>query len=302
LAIIPALVVNHSGGRYAIPQASLLELLRLEGTQAAEKIERVHGARVFRLRGKLLPLVHLGEVLKQKSSLWPGDGPPEEEAERSWNIVVLHADDQTFGLVVDGINDTEEIVVKPLGKQLKNISVFSGATIMGDGNVALILDILGIGNLSNAFSSDGARSDVSADRHESEQPTSGSTMILVEVGGDGRMAMPLSSVSRLEEFKCAKLERSAGCEVIQYRGFIMPLLRLGDLVGRPSQGSKEQEIIQVVVNGEGKAAVGIIVDRILDITQTDFDENDDHGEASIVIDGHVTEIVRTSKLLASAGY
>jgi two-component system chemotaxis sensor kinase CheA len=302
LAIIPALVVDHSGGRYAIPQASLLELLRLEGAQAKEKIERVHGARVYRLRGKLLPLVHLGEVLGQETSLWPGDGTPEDDAERSWNIVVLHADDQTFGLVVDGINDTEEIVVKPLGKQLKSIPVFSGATIMGDGNVALILDILGIGNIANAFSTDGTRSEVSADSSDQSLSESGSTMILVEVGENGRMAMPLSSVSRLEEFEAERIENCAGREVTQYRGHIMPLVRLGDLIGRPGCSANEDELVQVVVRGEGSEAVGIIVDRIIDITETDFNEQDDKGETSTVIDGRVTEIVRTNNVLASAGF
>ena len=130
LAIIPALIVTSAGDRYAIPQVSLLELVRLEGEQARKGIEMIHGAAVYRLRGKLLPLVNLNHELRVEES---GNGSEQAAAV---NIVVLQADDRQFGLVVDEINDTEEIVVKPLGKQLKGISTFAGATIMGDGQVA----------------------------------------------------------------------------------------------------------------------------------------------------------------------
>src|SRR5262249_11696955 len=131
--------------RYAIPQVCLLELVRLEADQAASKIERVHGALVHRLRGRLLPLVFLGQALaaEQASAAANGKG--------TINIVVLQANDQQFGLVVDEIKDTEEIVVKPLGKQLKGVSAFAGATIMGDGKVALILDAVGLAQRSSVI-------------------------------------------------------------------------------------------------------------------------------------------------------
>src|SRR5262249_15595283 len=121
LAIIPALTVTDAGDRYAIPQVSLLELVRLEGENAQKGIELIHGAPVYRLRGNLLPLVYLHQELRLKST---------KVNHEVVNIVVLQADDRQFGLVVDAIHDTEEIVVKPLQKQLKGINVFSGATIM----------------------------------------------------------------------------------------------------------------------------------------------------------------------------
>ena len=148
LAIIPALIVTTGGDRYAIPQVSLLELVRLEGEQARKGIESVNGAPVYRLRGRLLPLVYLNRELKVGNAQ---DAAPAQAAAgangdaQNVNIVVLRADDQQFGLVVDEINDTEEIVVKPLSKQLKSINTYAGATIMGDGRVALILDVLGPG-------------------------------------------------------------------------------------------------------------------------------------------------------------
>ena len=125
-----------------------MELVRLEGEQARKGIEMIHGAPVYRLRGKLLPLVYLNHELRVDE----GDSRSPQPAMRLVNIVVLQADDRHFGLVVDDINDTEEIVVKPLGKQLKGIPTFAGATIMGDGQVALILDVLGLAQRANVVS------------------------------------------------------------------------------------------------------------------------------------------------------
>jgi two-component system chemotaxis sensor kinase CheA len=187
LAIIPALIVTSGQERFAIPQVSLLELVRLEGADAISSIEDIGGAPVYRLRGNLLPLVDLNRELHLGSSA------PSDKRAQVVNIVVLKADDRQFGLVVDEINDTEEIVVKPLGKQLKGLACFAGATIMGDGEVALILDVLGIAQMANvvtelrshAVSEHTAKDvDSSANRH---------TWLLFRVGKDGRMATQLSS-------------------------------------------------------------------------------------------------------------
>ena len=139
LAIIPALVVTCCGERYAIPQVSLLELVRIEADKVSTAIELVHGAPVYRLRGQLLPLVYLDRQLKLEAD--SNRGRPSDGVV---NIVVLQADGRQFGLIVDQINDTEEIVVKPLRKQLKVVKTFAGSSIMGDGKVALILDVLGL--------------------------------------------------------------------------------------------------------------------------------------------------------------
>ena len=130
-----------AANEFVIPQVSLLELIRLEGDSGEKHIERVHGTPVYRRRGSLLPIAYLNQVLGLKSA---------EQAE-AVSMVVLQAEDRQFGLVVDGINDTQEIVVKPLGKQLKGLTVYAGATIMGDGRVALILDVLGIGQRSGVL-------------------------------------------------------------------------------------------------------------------------------------------------------
>ena len=146
LAIIPALIVTCGGDRYAIPQVSLLELVRLEGTEAVTGIELVHGAPVHRLRGRLLPIVYASARASHRQFEWV------EESGRRHQHRGPAADGRQFGLVVDAINDTEEIVVKPLRKQLKSIKTFAGASIMGDGKVALILDVVGLAQRAGVVS------------------------------------------------------------------------------------------------------------------------------------------------------
>ncbi|RKH99092.1 chemotaxis protein CheA, partial [Corallococcus praedator] len=144
LAIIPALLVTCRGDRYALPQASLREVVWLEPDQARRDITRLQDASVLRLRGELLPLVVLASEL--------GVGPAAPKLDEGATIVVLQAGERTFGLWVDAIHDTEEIVVKPLWKHLKGLACYAGATVLGDGRVALILDAMGLGRRVGAVS------------------------------------------------------------------------------------------------------------------------------------------------------
>lgn len=265
LAIIPALIVTCGDERFAIPQVSLSELVRLE--DSGKGIELVHGAPVYRLRGRLLPLVYLDRELGIASDAGDGDSAGRATAV---NIVVLQAEDRQFGLIVDEISDTQEIVVKPLGKQLKGISAFSGATIMGDGRVALILDVPGLAQKAKVLAE--AHEAVS---EESFGPPGGEglrdehTLLLAENGAEGRVAIPLSMVARLEEFPRTVVERAGSQEVMQYRGQIIPLVRLSQIV--PAESDAEMVAsagsIQVVVYAEGGHTVGLIVDRIVDIVE-----------------------------------
>ena len=269
LAIIPALIVTSGKDRYAIPQVSLLELVRLEGEQVRSKIELVHGAPVHRLRGRLLPLVYLHRALRRGE---------EEQAHVAANdvvnIVVLQADHQQFGLVVDEIKDTEEIVVKPLSKQLKCVSAFAGATIMGDGKVALILDPLGLAQGAHVIS--GKSDHVVKDKGPEEAKTRGNrqTLLLFQVGKNGRMAIPLSLVARLEEFAHSSVEISGQKQVVQYRGQILPLVRISSAIEMPASVSNgtgaNEPPLQVVVYAESGRSVGLVVDRILDIVEEDL--------------------------------
>lgn len=293
LAIIPGLIVTTCGDRYAIPQVNLLELVRLESVEARKGIEMVYGAPVFRLRGNLLPLVHLNHALGLTTSRW---SPDDTEAV---NIVVLQADGTPFGLVLDAINDTEEIVVKPLARQLKGISAFAGATIMGDGRVALILDVLGLAQQSNVVAT--ARERSVAERAVDSRLGEGEsqTLLLFGLGADRRMAVPLSAIARLEEFSREAVEHTGQREVVQYRDRILPLVRLRDVLGGGGSAD-ESEMLQVVVYSHKGQSVGLVVDKILDIVQTTAAvqrrsvRGSVHGSA--VIQGKVTDILNMEML------
>jgi two-component system, chemotaxis family, sensor kinase CheA len=257
LAIIPALIVTSGGERFAIPQVNLLELVRLEGAQARRGIERLHGTNVYRLRGNLLPLVFLNRALGLQSL---------EMGDDVCNIVVLQADDRQFGLVVDGISDTEEIVVKPLGKELKGISSFAGATIMGDGRVALILDVLGIAQRQNVVSPSRDRAIVDKAPEPQAAQDAREALLLFRVGSAARMAIPLSMVARLEEIAPEKVERAAGRDVVQYRGAILPLLMLGRELLREPRPESTAPLLVIVYSEKGRS-IGLVVEQILDVVE-----------------------------------
>jgi two-component system chemotaxis sensor kinase CheA len=256
LAIIPALIATSSRERFAIPQVSLLELVRLEGDGMTKGIEYIHGAPVHRLRGNLLPLVSLNRVLGLES--------PDRRAEAA-NIVVLQADDRQFGLMVDEINDTEEIVVKPLSNLLKGLSCFAGATIMGDGRVALILDVMGLAQEASVVTELRDRSVNQLHAKIEEGSRSGAAWLLVRIGTTGRLAIPLGHVDRLEEFAVSAVEQSGGNEVVQYRDQIMPLVRLARLLNMPP--GERREILPVIVSSKDGKSVGLVVDQIEDVTE-----------------------------------
>jgi two-component system, chemotaxis family, sensor kinase CheA len=269
LAIIPGLVVTliekrsaprrmtGIGERYVIPQVSLLELIRLEGDSGKRQIERIHDAPFYRRRGSLLPLVYLADVLKLGST---GES-------HVVNIVVLQAEDRQFGLVVDGISDTQEIVVKPLGKQLKGLNCYAGATIMGDGRVALILDVSGIAQLSGVVRESRDKS-AAEDRRQDHSANERQTFLLFRAGSFERLAVPLSLVARLEEISLSKIEHAGGKRVVQYRGRILPLASLAPILDPGAADTAGlQDPAQVVVFNNGERSIGILVDQILDIVE-----------------------------------
>jgi two-component system chemotaxis sensor kinase CheA len=298
LAIIPAVTFQCAGERYAIPQVALVELVSLDAEEAQKGIEWVSEAPVYRLRGRLLPLVYLDAVL----GLSAEDG--SRQARESLSLVVLQADGRQFGLIVDRVLDSEEIVVKPLGRQLKGIGIYSGATITGDGAVALILDVLNVGLQSGVLSAsrDRAFADSSAVTAVEERES----LLLVGVGEDRRMSIPLGLVTRLEEFPVTAIERVGSREVVQYRGQILPLIRLANHLGNYAEPDRER--VQVVVHAEGGRSVGLLVEAIHDITEesvtgrSDLDGSGLLGSA--IIDERVTEMldVRSAVLAADPNF
>lgn len=295
LAIIPGLIVNAAGHRYAIPQVNLLELVRIEGEQLDTELEEVEGAMFYRLRGKLLPILHL----RQELGLPPGNF---ESVETSvLNIVVVRADNHQFGLVVDAIYDTEEIVVKPLGKLLKGVASFAGATIMGDGRVALILDVAGIGRQAQINRGDtGGQADSDVDGESVEHQKR--KLLIFEVNEEQRAAIPLEQVHRLEEFEAKRLERAAGRIVVQYRNGILPLIDLQEALGgdRPSY----TDAVRAFVYQNGDSYVGFVVRRIVDIVEHEVNVQAHYRRpgllGSAIIQGVVTDLVDLQALMDAA--
>jgi two-component system chemotaxis sensor kinase CheA len=299
LAIIPALIVTSSGDRFAIPQASLLELVRVEGEQAKQAIEQIHDAPVYRLRGTLLPLVFLDRELR-------GAGVKTSPGEACRNdvltIVVLQAERQQFGLVVDSVREAEEIVVKPLGQHLKGITVFAGATIMGDGEVALILDVLGLAQKAHALDGSQQSGSSKVAGANADAKSGDSSLLLFRVGSDRRMAVPLSLISRLEQFSPQSVERSGHREVIQYRDAIMPLIRVGDMLQSPG-GEEGNGSLRVLVCSVSERNVGLVVEQILDIVDQKIEVATEAGgqSTSAVISGQVTDLLDVESVVQSSG-
>ncbi|MGC1870947.1 MAG: chemotaxis protein CheW [Acidobacteriaceae bacterium] len=295
LAIIPALIVTCGGERYAIPQVSLLELVRLEGNGARQGIESVHGAPVYRLRGNLLSLVYLNREL-HFDSVAAQDSAQQDVV----NIAVLQADDCQFGLIVDEVNDTEEIVVKPLGELLKGLSVYTGATIMGDGRVALILDVLGLAQHAGVISEVRQRKLSEDATPAAERAQERKTLLLFQSPDDGRMAISLSDVTRLETFSRSSIERTGEQQVVQYRGTILPLVHVSGLVEERRLQSRgpsptTDDKVQVIVHTRNRRSVGLVVERILDIVEDDLATRRPASRegvlGSFVVQGKVTEIL-----------
>jgi two-component system chemotaxis sensor kinase CheA len=295
LAIVPALTVELAGDRYALPQVSLLELVALDAERARTAIEDVGGAAVYRLRGDLLPLVRLSDVL----------GLPPGRDDGGIVMAVLRSEGRRFGLVVDRVVNTEEIVVKGVSGQLKAIGLYSGATILGDGAVALILDVQALAR--RALRGDAAeRADevvVAATSRTADQ------MLVCGLGGGRQVAIPLSMVTRLERLAATSVEAVGHREVVQYRGAILPIIRLGRYLGIGVETASET--LEVVVYSDRGRSVALVVEEVLDIVDATDDtargasDINDHGLlGSMVIDTRVTELldVRAAIVAADPGF
>ena len=433
LAIIPALIVTSVGERYAVPQVNLLELVRVEAGAERKGIEMIHGAPVYRLRGRLLPLVYLNRELEAganaedaasaapavsaaKTDLldfakarlaheqWLGRlrrvldgstpmtveqaGSPTQCALGKWlygrglkdysgireinqveaahkrfhelvrevvalkakgdtagaehgfleigpasrkvvellteverkvqqcqavNIVVLEANGRHFGLVVDEINDTEEIVVKPLGKHLKHITVYSGATIMGDGKVALILDVIGLAQRANLLG-EGQERILGEEAEATAEGANGKQQLVLFTGpGGSRMAVPLNLLARLENIPGTQVERSGKQWVTQYRGQILPLIRVShaleerrhrpsadDVLSLPTTDQLQVLVLENESQSE-RQSFGLVVNQILDIVESTLQPQSPATRAGVlhssVIADRVTELLDVPALL-----
>lgn len=293
LAIISALVVESSGESFAIPQLGVVELVRLAGDDR-RKIERIHDNEVFRLRDRLLPLVHLNAVL--------GLDEPESEEDQDINIVVVQVGDDQVGLIVSEVFDTEEIVVKPVGSLLKDVNIYQGTTILGDGRVIMILDVAGIMSDFGGLSANSADNESSKDR-DNNLDGEVTSLLLFDAGNNTTMSVPLALVARLEEFPQDKIERSGGRPVVQYRGDLLPLLPLQPISGSMQTGDPPNPQ-PVIVFSEGQQSMGLMVNEIKDIFEERLIIRMPSQGAGVlgtaIINGNATDIIDTHHYIMQA--
>ncbi len=290
LAIVSALIVEAAGDRFAIPQLAVVELVRA-CDNSEHRIEHIKDAAVLRLRNKLLPLVHLKVLLKI-------DGGADCQAENGF-IVVTQVGSQTFGIVVDAVFHTEEIVVKPMSSKLRHIPLFAGNTILGDGSVIMIIEPNGIapsiGNV--AVERDAAAAEGETEAGDDESGTA--SMLVFRAGSPQPRAVLLSLVTRLEEVDVGKIETSNGRALVQYRGQLMPLIPVNDEVRIKSTGKQPL----LVFSDEGRS-MALVVDEIVDIVEQRLDiellSQQPGVLGSALIRGQATEVIDVGHYLPLA--
>src|SRR4051794_12532059 len=289
LAIVSALIVEAAGDRFAIPQLSVVELVRARAN-SEHRIERIKDTAVLRLRNKLLPLMHLKKLLKI-------DDGSSSDPENGF-IVVTQVGSQTFGIVVDGVFHTEEIVVKPMSTKLRHIDMFSGNTILGDGAVIMIIDPNGIAKALGAAGSNAqglADENAAAHANTGEQLTS---LLVFRAGSNQPKAVPLGLVTRLEEIATDKIELSKGRYMVQYREQLMPLVQMN---GVNVQTSGAQPILVFADDGR---SMGLVVDEIIDIVEErlhiEVAGSSEGILGSAVIKGQATEVIDVGHFLPMA--
>ncbi|MET4391846.1 two-component system chemotaxis sensor kinase CheA, partial [Bradyrhizobium sp. F1.4.3] len=289
LAIVSALIVEAAGDRFAIPQLSVVELVRARAN-SEHRIERIKDTAVLRLRNKLLPLIHLKKLLKI-------DDGAASDPENGF-IVVTQVGSQTFGIVVDGVFHTEEIVVKPMSTKLRHIDMFSGNTILGDGAVIMIIDPNGI---AKALGASGSSAHDMADENGAHHIGSGeqtTSLLVFRAGSSQPKAVPLGLVTRLEELPSDKIEFSNGRYMVQYREQLMPLVAM-ESVTIASQGAQP-----ILVFSDDGRSMGLVVDEIIDIVEERL--NIEVGGSSqgilgsAVIKGQATEVIDVGHFLPMA--
>jgi two-component system chemotaxis sensor kinase CheA len=287
LTIVSALIVDCCGQKFALPQSSVVELVGVGGG-SSRTIETVNGAPVLRLRDRLLPLVSLQELMKL-------DAAPRPDNERC--ILITRVGSFSFGIIVDRVFDTEEIVVKPAASALRSIPFYSGATILGDGAVIMILDPKGIASRIGSIASSDAE-----DTREVRAAGPMAQLLIVRGAGQALKATPLQLVSRIEAVASESVEYANGRPVLQYRGRLMPLVPLDDgmIIAEPGRSKP------VIVFDDETRAIGLVVEEIIDIVESplrqEFKPRSPGALGSLVVGEHVTDIIDLAHYWRSAAF
>lgn len=297
LAIMPVLVTWCGGGRYAVPQAHVQEVMQLDPAEVQARVDVVANARMLRLRGRVLPLVGLGDRLEVPAHRTDG-----------LVVVVVETDSRRFGLVVDAVEDTVDAVVKPMPGLLRSLAVFAGTTILGDGRPALVVDVAGLAaaaGITSASSSDtdGAADEVSASTR--------AKLLLATAADGGLVGVPLSRVRRLERFAPERLDWSGSTTVIPYGAELLPVVRVSDVL--PERRAADRQGARVpVTNGletvvceTSVGSVGFVVAAVVDVVAEPLAVRQPASrpgvQACVVVDGRVAELLDVDVLAEMAG-
>jgi len=298
LAIVSALIVESAGQRFAIPQLAVVELVKSHA-KAEHRIEMINDSPVLRLRNKLLPVISMSKLLGREDTCKPKDNE-EGQIDQNVFVVVVQVGGQTFGIVVDAVFHTEEIVVKPMSNMLREITLFSGNTILGDGSVILIVDPNGI---AQAVANERAGQEVqhvdAAEAADLIQNDDKTAMLVFRAGSEDLKAVPLSLVTRLEEIEVNTIERSNNRDLVQYRGKLMPLLYIDDNLTHNENG-----VQPILVFADEAHSMGLVVDEIVDIVEDrltiEISSEKSGVVGSAVIKGRATEVIDVGYYLPKA--
>jgi two-component system chemotaxis sensor kinase CheA len=300
LAIVPSLVVRSGGQSFALPQSALVELVDLPIDDAAQAVQRIGSTEVYRLRESLLPMIWLDQLL--------GLEPCVAEQQQGHYIAVLEAEGCRYGLVVDDLVSPEEIVVKPLSAVLREIGVFSGATVLGNGTLALILDV----------GATAARAGVKPVEEElvelktmaATQKVEELSLLVFEDRLRERTSLPLSVVERIESVPMREIEYAGGRAMLQYRGELLPLRDNGNVLNEMEERQVQEDEATVTVlicgasNGERALRFGMIVRKVLDVSAGTLLEGDRtvNGMELALVKEKVTVVQREFEMSMTAGW
>ncbi len=291
LAIIPALIVSCHNQRYAIPQVNLKELVILNKEEIEKDVQLIGDSKFYRLRDEVIPLFYLEDILELS----------EHNTKDKMSIVILNSGLLEFGLVVDNILDSEEIVVKPLGKHFQGIPVYAGATLMGDGGIALILDVVGISSILDIKKGETEEATHETKKVTSERKIDEQFFLIFQIAEDGEyLAIPLALVARLDKIKAKDIEFVAGKEIIQYRGYSMPLIRLDQFMPIKSLADKDE--YNIIVFNMGGRDIAFLASHIVDSVHAYFELDEELYSfegvlGSAIIKEHTTLFVDVFKII-----
>ena len=299
LAIVPALVVRSGGQSFALPQTALVELVYVPRREAEKAVEKIGAAELYRLRERLLPMVWLDRLLGLES---------QHTAEaHGFYLAVLEAEGCRYGLVVDDLLAPEEIVVKPLSSVLREIGLFSGATVLGNGALALILDIAATAARAGVKPMEEAAEGVALVETKIEEVEDVSFMVFEERAKE-RTALPLDVVERIESVPLTQIEYAGGRALLQYRGELLQLCDDGNLLMEMEGGGQEDSLVTVLIcahaGAGGRHRIGMVVRRVLDVSPGRILEEDTSvsGMELALVKEKLTMVHRQFGAKAAAGW